>query len=287
MNAFENLIVGGTYTADETVYTERELILGILWEGDLEIHSNAELMKTNAFGRPIAHGDGGAAKSAAQLLKMDLFQDKDAIRFKKIGAAYVSPTYVGDRITFKFTVARKDNLHDGSTEVELLTETTKNNGEAVAKGSMILGCCCPDQPPVLVGSIPEFMPVTDLHEGNTGRTAGKTLSESDLDLFYRSLYGNGALPENRTKAPEILVTMLSIGAMNRLGFLERDLVAVAENTWEYSRDLLVGDTLNVHYAVDAVKVTKSGGRVVTFALKAVNQRLEIIAQGVWKTFMKG
>ena len=106
-------------------------------------------------------------------------------------------------------------------------------------------------------------------QGQSGCTVGKTITETDIS-FFRRLSG---WPCSKTdNVDELLVTMVSIGLMNRLGFLEGNLVAVMENEWQFLNRVIIGDTIKVRYEVVEVTAGKKGDN-------AYRQGDELLAQG--------
>lgn len=120
--------------------------------------------------------------------------------------------------------------------------------------------------------------------GQSRCTVGKTITATDVSFFRRM---SGWPSRNDDTADELLVTMVSIGLMNRLGFLEGNLVAVMGNEWQYMNKVSVGDTLKVQYEVLDVKVGKKGDKeAISFALKCYKQSDELVADGRWKIMMR-
>ena len=54
---FESLKLGQGFQTEDRTILERDLILGFLWEGDSQIHSDKEMMKESQFGERIMHGN--------------------------------------------------------------------------------------------------------------------------------------------------------------------------------------------------------------------------------------
>lgn len=48
------------------IFSERDLLLGILWEGDHQLHTNKPGMKETPFGTTIAHGNTVTSKILGQ-----------------------------------------------------------------------------------------------------------------------------------------------------------------------------------------------------------------------------
>lgn len=87
--------------------------------------------------------------------------------------------------------------------------------------------------------------------------------------------------------PELLVTMVAIGLMNRLGFLEKNLIAVMENEWQYWKKARSGETVKVLFDVEDVLPTKKGDRqAITFILRVVSRETGLIANGKWRIMVK-
>lgn len=113
---------------------ESHLIMGILWEGDLELHTNKERMINNPFGERIIHGD-----TITAILFGMLFHTKPLINFQwridKFQCSYVRPVYINDIIFGVFNNISQDT-EQGVFEFEF--EGYKQNDELVSTGKLFI-----------------------------------------------------------------------------------------------------------------------------------------------------
>ena len=110
---------------------------------------------------------------------------------------------------------------------------------------------------------------------------------SDLEFFERLSGWGTTCKEDLKQVPELLVSMISIGLMHRIGFLEKNLHAVLSNNWRYLTPVHIGDTITVEYQIGNVKTTKSGEkRIVKIQLNTYNQDGELVAKGSWVLMMR-
>lgn len=111
---------------------ESDLIMGILWEGDLELHTNKERMINNPFGERIIHGD-----SITAILFGLLFSTNPLTKYKwyidKYQCSYRRPVYINDIIFGKFSNVNQDRER-GVLEFEF--EGFKQNDELVSSGKL-------------------------------------------------------------------------------------------------------------------------------------------------------
>ncbi len=134
-NDFESIQAGTVLEAREQLFSERDLILGILWEGDAQLHTNVPGMEKTPFGTTIVHGNSVTSKIIGRLFSAH-FDSVEKIVINEIDVAYLGAVHVGDTIQGRFRI---DNLESPAGRPKMLSmtfEVTKNGQEVVSKGSM-------------------------------------------------------------------------------------------------------------------------------------------------------
>jgi acyl dehydratase len=113
--------------------TEEKLILGILWEGDLELHTNKELMSKSSFGERIVHGD------TVTTLMTSLFLQTQPIstfnwRIKQVSCSFLRPVYIYDEIMGRYTLTKIESDDHYSFEYQVINK----NDEMVSSGTITI-----------------------------------------------------------------------------------------------------------------------------------------------------
>lgn len=81
-------------TTEYLSITESHLLMPIIWEGDLNIHSNVPLMKNSLFQDIILHGDTVFSLAISLIEK----QESTIIEIDEFEARYLKSLTVGDEI---------------------------------------------------------------------------------------------------------------------------------------------------------------------------------------------
>lgn len=128
----EKLTPGKVIETAETEFKEDKLLIGILWEGDLEIHTNASAASTTPFGACIAHGDSVLAISLGSLFKTKpLFGLR--VELQKVCCSFTGPVYVGDVLKARFEITKAySRENDNIVEADFIT--VKNGHTPVLSG---------------------------------------------------------------------------------------------------------------------------------------------------------
>ncbi|MEK3979064.1 MaoC/PaaZ C-terminal domain-containing protein [Psychrobacillus sp. FSL K6-2836] len=110
---------------DHLLITECHLLLPIIWEGDLNIHSNSPLMKQSRFGDVIMHGDTVFSLATGLVEK----QESRYTYIYEFETSYKRSVTIGDEIFVEYKITRTDvnNLH---------FSVYKNGSELVMDGSL-------------------------------------------------------------------------------------------------------------------------------------------------------
>jgi len=136
-NCYESLEVGQVFTTKEKVFPEKNLILGMMWEGDLQIHSDSQVMAAHPFGDRIVHGTSVTSMALGLLFKMEPMA-RDRIQLKEVNCTHVKPVYVEDVIHACFEITSKQKMDDGTEHLTFNFDIFKNDKDLVSKGSVII-----------------------------------------------------------------------------------------------------------------------------------------------------
>ncbi len=272
-----DISVGQTLTSVKRPFTERNMILSILWEGDLEIHTNKELMSDSTFGQRIVHGDAVTTMVAGLLFHTAPFSSTKW-NIEILTCSYQQPVFIDDVITGIFTVSAKEIINTDSYKFCFDYQAMKNGEVVVSTGTITIVSLFAE------GSLAaddERMELTDYHT-----TPGKTVTMSDLALF-QELIESADSDKKELKVPKPLLIMIAIGLMNRKLPLDTNLIAVLSNSWSFKLPVYVDDTLKVNYKVIGTKMTqKRDKEIATYELHTFNQHAQQVAEGKWTILLK-
>ncbi len=134
---FEQIEVGTTLETEEQLFSERNLILGILWEGDAQLHTNKPGMEKSPFGTTIVHGNSVTSMAIGQLLKMH-FGAASKVKVSEINVSYLGAVHVGDVIKGFFNIEKRASLSNNLESLKMNFEVKKNKENAVSKGKMTI-----------------------------------------------------------------------------------------------------------------------------------------------------
>ncbi len=119
---------------EERVFSERDLLYGILWEGDSQLHTNGPGMAKTPFAATIVHGNSVTSMVVGQLLR-SRFPAAKKVTVRELNISYVGAVHVGDRVRGIFEPLGRG----GSGEIVRMNfEILKNEGTRVSKGTLAL-----------------------------------------------------------------------------------------------------------------------------------------------------
>lgn len=136
-----------------------------------------------------------------------------------------------------------------------------------------------------------------LQGGEIFETVGRTITEADL-VSFSALTGDwhpqhadaewaAAGPFGERIAHGMLGLSAATGLTSRLGFIDGTAMAFLGIDWKFRRPILMGDTIHVVVNVtDKHAQRMMGGGIVTFDVRVVNQRDEIVQNGHWKILVR-
>ena len=118
----------------EKVFSEKDLLMGILWEGDSQLHTNAPGMAESPFGSTIVHGNSVTSMVIGELLRTH-FTSKEKITVQQLNVSYMGAVHVGERIWGIFEIKGKRQGEKGEI-LEMNFEVLKNGEIRVSKGTI-------------------------------------------------------------------------------------------------------------------------------------------------------
>jgi acyl dehydratase len=124
------------FETEERVFSEKDLLLGILWEGDSQLHTNAPAMAKTPFGSTIVHGNSVTSMVVGQLLRNHL-KIGEKVTVKRLNISYVGAVQVGDRIKGIFEPQQGERGQRGEI-LHMNFQVLKNEGTRVSKGTITI-----------------------------------------------------------------------------------------------------------------------------------------------------
>lgn len=133
--------------------------------------------------------------------------------------------------------------------------------------------------------------------GYTIVSPARTITEHDVCAFaglsgdYNPLHTDAEFARETPFGERIAHGMLGLSAATglaaRLGFIDGTALAFLSLDWKFRRPILLGDTIHVVIAVTHKKaMAQMGGGIVTFDVRMVNQRDEVVQKGSWNILVK-
>jgi acyl dehydratase len=138
----------------------------------------------------------------------------------------------------------------------------------------------------------------ELALGQTLRTPGRTITESDLvtfaglsgdfNLIHTDAVYAATTPFGQRVAHGLLGLAVASGLAVRSGVLEGTVLAFREITeWKFSLPVRIGDTITVEMTVAEVKaLPRLGGGSVRLDLDVLNQAGEVVMKGSWTVLVQ-
>ncbi len=137
----------------------------------------------------------------------------------------------------------------------------------------------------------------DLEPGFDMTSPARTITEHDVCSFaglsgdFNPLHTDAEFCQDTIFGQRIAHGMLGLsvatGLASRLGFLDGTALAFLGLDWKFRNPILFGDTIRVVVAVAKSKpMPKMGGGIVTFDVRVLNQRDEVVQKGAWNMLIK-
>ena len=134
---FDKLKVGTILETQEQLFSERNLLMGILWEGDSQLHTNRPGMAKTPYGTTIVHGNSVTSMVIGQLLRFHVGAT-EKIRIGEINMAYLAAIHVGDHIKGVFTIEERNKCSNGSEILTMTFEVIRNKQIIASRGKMTI-----------------------------------------------------------------------------------------------------------------------------------------------------
>jgi acyl dehydratase len=133
--------------------------------------------------------------------------------------------------------------------------------------------------------------------GHTVVSPARTITEHDVCAFaglsgdFNPLHTDSEYaketPFGERIAHGVLGLSIATGLSSRLGLIDGTTVAFLGLDWKFRKPILLGDTVHVIMKVADLRERKAmGGGLVTFEVRVVNQRDEVVQKGSWKILVR-
>lgn len=133
--------------------------------------------------------------------------------------------------------------------------------------------------------------------GDGVETAARTITETDVVLFaalsgdYNPLHTDAEFAKGTIFGERIAHGLLGLaiasGLASQMGFVEGTAEAFIGLEWKFRAPIKFGDTVRVQARVKQKKaMSRLGGGFITFDVKLLNQRDEIVQKGTWTVLIK-
>lgn len=137
----------------------------------------------------------------------------------------------------------------------------------------------------------------DLEVGKAMTSPGRTITEHDIAAFagmsgdYNLLHTDARFaavtPFGQRIAHGLLGLAIASGLAARLNLIDGTAQAFSGLDWKFRRPIVPGDTVYVDIVVASAKpMPATGGGLVTFQLRLLNQRDEVVQRGTWDLLMR-
>ena len=129
---FEDFQVDQTFQSRGRTVTETDIVMFAGLSGDhIELHTNAELSKTEMFGRRIAHGTLVLAISTGLTADLNLYNETVVAFYGIDRLRFTKPTFIGDTVRLVKRVAAAERRDGGGGLVTFDTVVSNQRGEVV------------------------------------------------------------------------------------------------------------------------------------------------------------
>jgi acyl dehydratase len=136
---FSEYNVGDSFTTIRRTITETDVVMFAGLSGDFNpLHTDAVFAESTPFGQRIAHGMLVASISTGLSQTLGIFEET-TIGLLQQSFKYTAPTFFGDTIHLKMTVANvKPSSKGGKGVVTFDTEIIKQDGTVVNQGQWVV-----------------------------------------------------------------------------------------------------------------------------------------------------
>ncbi len=140
--------------------------------------------------------------------------------------------------------------------------------------------------------MPRGLYFEDFEMGEVRVTPGRTITEADIVNFagvsgdFNPLHIDAeyaaASQFGQRIGHGVLGLAVATGQAFQLGFLEGTIIAFLDLTWKFRGPIYIGDTIRTQSKVSKKRnMPAAGGGMITFDVKVLNQKDEVIQKGTW------
>jgi 3-hydroxybutyryl-CoA dehydratase len=134
-------------------------------------------------------------------------------------------------------------------------------------------------------------------EGSEVTSPARTITETDITLFagltgdYNPIHTDAEFSKGtqfgQRIAHGLLLLSIASGLGYRIGFLEGTTEAFTDLEWKFSKPVFIGDTVRAQIKiVEKRPMKRLGAGLVTFDVRMLNQRDEVVQRGVWRLLIR-
>ncbi|MDX1990747.1 MAG: MaoC/PaaZ C-terminal domain-containing protein [bacterium] len=133
---FEDLEIGATMLTRGRTITEADIVAFAGLTGDYNpMHTDAEYMKTSAFGQRVAHGMLTLSYAVGQAYQLG-FMERTVMAFRGLEMKFSLPVFIGDTLHVELVVREKREMKRlGGGIVTLDVKIVNHEGKTVQSGS--------------------------------------------------------------------------------------------------------------------------------------------------------
>ncbi|MFN8447120.1 MAG: MaoC/PaaZ C-terminal domain-containing protein [Anaerolineae bacterium] len=132
---FEDIEIGRVMETRARTITEADIVQFAGLTGDYNpMHTDAEYMKSSAFGQRIAHGMLTLSYAVGQAYQLG-FMERTVIAFRGLSMKFSLPVFIGDTLHVELTVREKQEMKRmGGGWVTLDVKIVNQEGKVVQSG---------------------------------------------------------------------------------------------------------------------------------------------------------
>jgi len=136
---YEEIEIGAEMVTRGRTITEADLVQFAGLTGDYNpMHTDAEFMKTSAFGQRIAHGMLTLSYAVGQAYQLG-FMERTVIAFRGLEMKFSLPVFIGDTLHVELTVReKKEAARLGGGWVTLDVKIVNQAGKTVQSGEWVV-----------------------------------------------------------------------------------------------------------------------------------------------------
>jgi acyl dehydratase len=137
---YEDIAEGQTLVTRGRTITEADIVAFAGLTGDYNpMHTDAEYMKTSAFGQRIAHGMLSLSYAVGQAYQLG-FMERTVLAFRGLEMKFSLPVYIGDTLHVEIVVKAKDKASPrlGGGLITFGVKIVNQEGKTVQSGDWLV-----------------------------------------------------------------------------------------------------------------------------------------------------